>query len=293
VRGGGALGSIPVTLVVLTRDEERNLPDCLGSAGGLVGELFVVDSGSTDRTVAIASAHGAAVVHHGFETHARQWRWALDHLPIRHDWVLGLDADQRLTAELAAELRALFARPEALAGVAGFAIPRRQVFRGRTIGHGGYQGRRLLKLFRRDRVSVDPAELVDHHFTVEGPVRRLRHQLVESNRKEDDISFWVDKHNRYARLLAAEGAPGRDAGWRRRLWARLPAYWRPFLYFLYRYLLRLGFLDGREGFVFHFMHAWWFRLLVDVKVEELRAAANREVDRSRPASEECSPVGPN
>jgi glycosyltransferase involved in cell wall biosynthesis len=275
----------PLSAVVLTYNEEPNLASCLASLAGWVGELFVVDSGSTDATRAIAERYRATVVEHGFETHARQWLWALGHLPIKHGWVLALDADQRVTAELQEEIRALFAQgARSLDGLDGLYLNRRQVFRGRWIRHGGYYPKHLLKLFRRDRVQIDEADLIDHHFYVAGATRTLRHDLVEDNAKEADIGFWIDKHNRYAKLQARVealrqhgpltprllGNPDERTALMKRAWCRLPLYLRPGLYFLYRYFVRLGFLDGKEGFVFHFLQGFWYRLLVDIHLDDIR-----------------------
>ena len=281
---------LPITAIVLTYNEEQNLRGCLTCLADLGVDIYVVDSGSTDGTLDIASEF-ATVVHHPFETHAKQWNWALANLTISTPWVLALDADQRATPELQGELQALFAQREAIApGLEGIYIKRRQIFRGRWIKHGGYYPKYLLKLFRTGHVTIDAADLVDHHFYVSGPTLRLKHDLVESNVKENDISFWVDKHNRYARLLAAEefqrrslvnyepiqpsvlGNPDQRTLWFKRIWHRFPLYVRPFLYFVYRYFIRLGFLDGKEGLIFHFMQACWFRLLVDINLEQIEAS---------------------
>lgn len=285
-----------LSVIVLTYNEETNLPACLESLRGVDCETFVVDSGSTDRTVAIAGEYGARVVDHPFETHAKQWDWALNHVPIATDWVLGLDADQRLTPELRNEIAQLFGRAKGvryegkLAEIDGFYIKRRQVFRGKWIRHGGYYPKYLLKLFRRERVKTDTNDLLDHHFYIAGQTAKLRHDLIEENQKESDISFWIEKHNGYASLLAREeleykrngrpapiapsasGNPDQRALWMKRQWHRMPLYVRPFLYFVYRYFLCLGFLDGKEGFIFHFLQGFWFRLLVDIKIEEMRKA---------------------
>jgi glycosyltransferase involved in cell wall biosynthesis len=128
-------GSVPLAVIVLTFNEEQNLEACLGSVRGWASEIHVVDSGSTDRTRELAVACGARVAEHPFETHARQWAWALDTLPVRSEWILALDADQRVTPELQRSIAA------ALAGeptVDGYFVCRRQVFRGRWIRHGGY-----------------------------------------------------------------------------------------------------------------------------------------------------------
>jgi glycosyltransferase involved in cell wall biosynthesis len=274
-----------LTLVVLTFNEARNIEACLESAAPWVDETFVVDSGSTDATVAMASRLGAHVVAHPFETHSRQWRWAMDHLPIRTDWVLALDADQRLTPELGREI---VDRIGAGTPADGFFLNRRQVFRGRWIRHGGYYPKYLLKCFRRGVVSIDERELVDHHFAVAGPVERLGHDLIEDNRNEAEIFNWTAKHNRYAVLQArqeiaqagtASGQPAihpasPDAAVRRdrAFWANLPLFVRPVLYVFYRYVVRLGFLDGKEGFIFHVLQGFWYRLLVDINIDELRRA---------------------
>jgi glycosyltransferase involved in cell wall biosynthesis len=282
---------LPLTVVILTHDEAQNLPACIDSVRGLARETLIVDSGSTDATLDIARAAGCRVISHTFTTHARQWAWALREGGIAPGWVLALDADQSLTPEARDEIAALV-RNGIPDDVAGFYVNRRQVFRGRWIRHGGYYPKYLLKLFRLDRVTVPDGDLVDHHFRVAGRTEKLRHDIVERNAKEDDISFWIAKHLRYAELHASEemerrrangsacvaprfrGTPDERVAALKRLWARLPLYVRPSLYFFYRYVLRLGLLDGKEGFVFHFMQGFWYRVLVDVKVEDLRRAAD-------------------
>jgi hypothetical protein len=199
------------------------------------------------------------------------------------DWVLALDADQRITPELRDELVALFGSgsPE----VQGFFLNRRQIFRGRWIRHGGYYPKYLLKLFRRSAMHVDDGDLMDHRFYVDGPTAQLTNDMIEDNRNERDISFWIDKHNRYAIRHAEEerqrreqsswpvasrfsGNPDERSAWLRRKWYALPLYVRPALYFFYRYVLRFGWLDGKQGFVFHFLHGFWYRLLIDIHLDD-------------------------
>jgi glycosyltransferase involved in cell wall biosynthesis len=271
-------------MVVLTLNEEQNLADCLQSVKGWAGEIFIVDSGSTDGTIDIAEGCGARVVTHQFETHARQWKWALESLPVSSDWVLALDADQRVTPELRQEISELIEANDP--AMNGAYLRRRQVFRGKWIKHGGYYPKYLLKLFRTGAARVDETDLVDHHFRVDGRVIKLKHDIVEDNRNERNISVWIAKHNRYAVLQAREelqrrsrdavvisgrplGSPDERVLWAKRLWSRLPLYLRPLAYFTYRYFFRLGFLDGKQGFIFHFLQAFWYRLLVDIKLDEL------------------------
>ena len=270
-----------LSAIVLTYNEEQNLPACLSSLKLLGCAIFVVDSGSTDRTLEIAAQFGATTLEHPFTTHTQQWDWALKNVPLESEWVIALDADQAITPELAAEIRIQLETST----VDGLYVKRRQVFRGRWIKHGGYYPKYLLKLFRRDKVYLHGGDSVDHHFYVRGSCGKLRHDLTEANHKEDNISFWVEKHNRYAKLMAADeqrggdespidpalfGGPDQRVIWLKRLWSRLPLFVRPHLYFIYRYFLRAGFLDGKEGFIFHFLQAYWYRLLVDINLDEIR-----------------------
>jgi glycosyltransferase involved in cell wall biosynthesis len=277
-----------LAVVVLTFNEEENLPRCLESLSPLGCPAFVVDSGSTDATLDIAERYHARCFHHAFETHNEQWSWALANLPLEGEWVLCLDSDQSLTPELARELQSLAAETIE-ADIDGFYVTRRQIFRGRWIRHGGYYPKRLLKIFRRDKVLFDRSDLVDHHFYVPGRTITLRHDIVEDNRKEDDIIFWIQKHIRYAALLATEeyqrrngegappirpsllGNPDQRVLALKAWWRRLPLFVRPTLYFVYRYFGRFGWLDGKQGFLFHFLHAFWFRVVIDAKLDEMAA----------------------
>jgi len=274
------MASRSIAAVVLTFNEEKNLRACLDSLRAVTDAIFVVDSGSTDGTLSIARESGATIVQHPFTTHAEQWKWALENLPLDSEWVLALDADQRLSPGLQSEVRAFIASAPSFAGVY---LRRLQMFRGSRIRFGGYGNKHLLKLFRLNAVRLDGDEFVDHHFHVTGPTTRMKHVMIEENHNEDDIGAWIAKHNRYAALQAREelmrvpppgrffGSPDERVRWLKRGWARQPLYVRPFIYFFYRYFVRLGILDGKQGLIFHFMQALWYRLLVDVNISQLRA----------------------
>lgn len=280
---------IPISILLLTYNEEENINKCLESIRNLAEEIIIVDSGSTDNTIKIAQGYGAEVIEHEFETHSRQWKWALDNISFQNKWLLCLDSDQRLTPEIRDEIRDLFeTKREILSKVDGFYIKRRQVFKGKWIRFGGYYPKYLLKLFRRNKVKINTENLVDHHFNLAGKTGKLKNDLIEENIKENRISFWIEKHNRYAKLLAKEeiavlsnnknitlnpslfGNPDQRILWQKKIWNGLPLYLRPFLYFIYRYFILLGFLDGKQGFVFHLLQAFWFRLLVDINIDEMR-----------------------
>ena len=275
--------SARVSVIVLTFNEDSNLEACLAGVQGWAHQILIVDSGSTDGTLEIAARFGAEVFAHPFTSHVLQWDWALRNLALTGEWVMGLDADQVVSPELAREIQNL--DEQRYRDIHGVYVNRRQIFRGQWIKHGGYYPKYLLKIFRPACVVTDENDLVDHHFHVRGPVAKLKGDLIEANRKEDDIFFWIEKHNKYAKKLAVEERLRRDgkrpdlieASWlgnpdqrtlqMKKLWLLMPLYLRPFLYFFYRYFLRLGFLDGKEGAIFHFLHAFWFRLLVDIHLD--------------------------
>jgi glycosyltransferase involved in cell wall biosynthesis len=278
---------IPVTLLVTTRNEAANIERCLCSAHLFIDQIFVIDSESEDETVSIARKY-AEVVNLPYD-HSKiiPWiyQWGLDNLPIRNDWVMILEADQMLTPELKTELEQIFSRDSIQED--GFYVRRQQVFRGKALRFGGYGSKYMLKLFRRAAGELDPEE-TDTRVYVKGMVGRLRSPIIEENRKEDDILFYLQKHLRYADVFAREelrrreegfkwkqqprlfGTPDQRVLWLKQLFFGLPLYIRPFIYFFYRYVILLGFLDGKQGAIFHFMQAFWFRLVWDIRLEELK-----------------------
>lgn len=270
-----------ISVIILTLDEEANLPHALKSLEGLDCEVHVVDSGSRDRTVEIARAAGANVVTHAFESQARQLNRALDTLPITAPWTLRLDADERLSDELKAEITALL--PSAPDLVAAYMMKRRVYFWGRWIRFGGYYPTWLVRLWRTGKARSEDAWMDEHMVVADGGhIAKLSHDLIDENHK--GLAFWIDKHNRYADRevkLAVAGLGAQDAdrvgseiARRRRLkrsiYGRAPLFVRAVGYWLLRYFVLLGFLDGRAGFVFHFMQGLWYRLLVDAKLFELK-----------------------
>jgi glycosyltransferase involved in cell wall biosynthesis len=284
-----------LSVVILTFNEEHNLPVCLASLEALDTEVFVVDSGSTDRTVEIAGAAGCRVVEHPFENYARQRNWAFDSLPITTPWTLCLDADERLTPELVAEIPEILTLPEV--PYAGYMLRKRTIFMGRWLRHGGQYPAWHLRLFRSGRGRCED-RLYDQHFLVDGPVGKLEHDYVDV--LTSDLGTFVARHNRWAELeareilaQASEAAPrgtvqARFGGtaierrrfFRTRVYQRFPLFLRPFLFWFYGYVLRLGFLDGTEGLVFHTLQRFWFRFLVDAKIWELQRAARTGARRS-------------
>jgi glycosyltransferase involved in cell wall biosynthesis len=259
--------TLPVSVIVPIRNEARNLPRCLQSLTG-VGEIYVIDSQSTDDSAAIAEAHGAKVVQfHYAGGWPKKRQWAMDTLSFAHDWILLLDADEVLTPELTNEIREILENPKAV----GYSIRLQLYFLGSILRHGDASFWKL-SLFRKGkgrfecRLKDQDASMADieihEHVVVDGPTAQLRHSLVHHN--VDSLSRYILKHNEYSNwesrvLLRREGDPeemsadlfGTQAQrrrWLKRHLFRLPG--SPVLLFLYRYVFRFGFLDGVPGLIY-------------------------------------------
>lgn len=265
-------------IAVLTKDEEANIGRCLSSVVPLGCDVVVVDSGSTDRTVDIAREMGARVEYHEFLSIARQRNWVLSELAKGYDWVLFLDADERLSAALQSEVAEL--PPPARTGIAGYYLMRHFYFMGRHLRHGGLSGNRVLRLLDPTRSSVVEQTRTLEYAAVKGRVGSLKSPLIHENAKP--LSDWIRKHDWYSTREAEDefagmGTTGPDVTENKlyslinaRVVRRIPPLARPFLYFVYNYFLRLGFLDGKPGFIYHFMHDLWYPLLTAAKLEELK-----------------------
>ena len=173
--------ALDLTAIVLTYNEEIDLPACLDSLGRLECRIVVVDSGSDDRTVDIARQAGAEVFHHEFESQAQQLNWALDNVPMDAEWLLRLDADERITPELADELTERLARPAD--GVTGLYFKRREYFMGRWIRHGGYYPTWLLRVWKRGAARCEDRSMDEHMVLSEGEAAFLDHDIVEESGK--------------------------------------------------------------------------------------------------------------
>ena len=274
-----------VTAIILTKNEAKHIERCISSISPLVETILVVDSHSTDETVQLAERLGAKVVCNDWVNYANQFSWGVQQLADSTGWVLRIDADEYLTPELATNLRDIV--NEAEPDLEGVYCDRRMAFQGRIIKHGGVFPVHVLRLFRYGKGQIEN-RWMDEHIQVEGSTVRARGELIDDNL--NDLTWWTEKHNSYASREAvdllnleydfmpkdsvAAVTGGGQAGFKRWLkevvYARFPGGGRAAAYFVYRYLFRLGFLDGKEGAAFHFLQGFWYRYLVDAKVEEVR-----------------------
>jgi len=282
------------SFIILTFNEEMHLPRLLNSIQGLHAPVFILDSGSSDHTVDIANRFGAIVAYHAFENHPKQWEFALTHFHVTTPWTICLDADQVVLPELYHRLYH-FKNEDIPEDVQGIYFNRKNYFKGKWIKHGGYFPKYMLKMFKTGIGYSDTDENMDHRFVVPGKTIIWKDGYIkEENLKENHISYWITKHNRYSDLLAQEeierkkglrryaarrwlhGSPDERIAYQKNIWRSLPLFIRPFLYFFYRYFFRLGFLDGREGLIFHVLQGFWFRFLVDVKIWEFMQSKKSE-----------------
>lgn len=277
---------LPISVVILTFNSADTIGATVASARALSDDVHVVDSGSTDATLDIVRAAGASVASHPFESYGAQRNWAIATLALRHPWQLHLDADERVTDELAAELRALFAGDGPPAAIAGYYVPRLVHFHGQPIRHGGMWPIHHMRLFRSGRGRCEDRKY-DQHFYVDGATATLRAPMIDDIRLS--LGEWTARHNRWAdaevdEILAPSGSgviqpgsgdPVAEKRALRSRYNRAPLFWRALGLFLYRYVLRLGFLDGRWGLVFFVLQTFWFRFLVDAKLHERRAREAR------------------
>lgn len=270
-----------VTAIILTKNEEKNLGECLKSIQGFAERAVVVDCGSTDRTVEIAREYGADVLVHEFTYYAAQFNWGIDNADITTDWILRLDADERFTPQLIAETEAILNSPDAKNGdLNGITMEAVFYFLGRPILHG-VKCKRKMMLFKRGVGRIEDRKRDAHSIISEGRNVSVKERFLHYDFK--NLDSYIKRYNWYATRemqdyiaykQGASTAINTDAhiqAQRKKkfgLYYRAPKFLRAYLWFVYNYIFRLGFLDGKEGFLFHYFECLWYRLLVDAKIYE-------------------------
>lgn len=275
-----------ITVVILTFNESLHLQRCIDSIRSLTHDIVVVDSLSTDDTVEIAQKNGLTVLERAWENnHSTQFNWTLEQLPKETQWIFRVDADEVLTPALIQEIKA--AMLNLAPDVNGLSCRRHLVFQGHLLRFGGMSNNRVLRLFKFG-FGHSEARWMDEHIAVTGKVEPLSSAMVDDNL--NSLTWWIAKHNNYASRAAVdallrEQALVYEAGvldhssehtitWSMRMkeqvYGLLPPGLRGITFFIYRYILRLGFLDGSTGYTFYFLQTWWYRNLIDAKVAEVR-----------------------
>lgn len=285
---------VDLTVVILTKNEEKNLRKCVESFQGIVKRFVVVDSFSTDGTEALAEKLNKElqVVGSRLDFYENQWKdyatqfnWGLKHTDISTAWTMRMDADEELLPELAEEIDTKL--PNLSKETTGIILRRRVYFLGRWIKHGGRYPEKLLRIFRTGSAVCEQKIMDEHLILKNGKTVEFKNDLMDNNTK--DLDWWTGKHNWYSNRevldrqmtiehalmeesLLENGESTKQAKRKRAIknhgYYSLPKFFRSHLYFLYRYYIRLGFLDGTEGKIFHFLQAYWYRFLVDAKMYE-------------------------
>ena len=289
---------LDISAIILVYNEEIHIRRCLENLSGFVKQVFIIDCYSQDKTVEIASGFdNVTVLQNKWVNHAVQFNWALDNAPIMTKWVLRLDADEYLTEELKREMEERL--PSLSDEYTGVTFPLRRVFLGRIIRRGGTGHIKMLRLFQYGKARSEVRMMDEHIELLEGKTIEFVGEFADDNL--NDLSWWTKKHVGYAireavdlldieygltnsseaekqQLLSPDAMSRRK---RKLSYAKKPLFWRSFFYFCYRYFLKLGFLEGKEGFMWHFFQGWWYRTLVDAKVWEIKKACGTDVNKMK------------
>ena len=263
-----------ITAIILTRNEEDYILDCIRSIEKIVKRIFIVDSFSEDNTVEIARKAGAEVVQHEFFNYSKQYKYAVKTAKVKTKWILRIDADERLSKKSAAELERL-CNENMETDVTGIVLRFCNIFLGKEMKHGGMYPWKKLSVYKTGIGDIEDRNMDEHIILRSG-------KTIEA--KEDGrhlafrgLTFFTNKCNWYSTREARDYFEDNDANknnlntktWiKMHIYYKLPIGSRAWLYYFYRYYVKLGFLDGKEGRIFHFLHAYWYRFLVDAKIFE-------------------------
>lgn len=278
------MSTVSLTVLILTFNEEQHVRRCIESVTKIAERIIVVDSGSTDNTCSLAKELGAEVFTNAWTNHSVQINWALDILDISSTWILRLDADEIIMPGQANIISAFLQKQDIV--VAGVTLNRRIYFMGKWIRHGGIYPVKQLRIWRAGKGRCEN-RWMDEHIIVDGKIAHLDCDFADINL--NNITWWITKHNQYASkecieyLIAKQkynsdeqnnNTLNKQAKFKRwiktHVYNKLPLGSRPIIYFFYRYIILLGFLDGWPGLSFHFLQGLWYRFLVDVKIYEIQ-----------------------
>ena len=273
-----------LTVIILTYNEEIHIERCIRSLLPIAKKIFIVDSFSDDNTVNIAESLGAEVKQRKWLNYADQFQWGLDNCPIESEWVMRIDADEYLDNIMQNELHNVLENSSE--NISGYICNLRNVFLGKKIRYGGYDPLKLLRVWRFKLGRIESRWMDEHIVLSSGDIVTAPGEIIHNNLNTH--SWWTDKHNKYAdremidviskkyRLFEIDNQIQKTDNIsakikryvKENIYSKLPLFVGPTLYFLFRYVIFLGFLDGKEGFAYYFFQAFWYRCLVDVRVLE-------------------------
>lgn len=282
-----------ITIVILTFNEEIHLERTLQNVKKLTDEIIIIDSFSTDKTEEISKQFNTRFYQHSFTNQADQMNWGIDNLEFKTEWIFRLDADEYLTDELINEIKEKL--PFIDKNYTGIHIKRRVYFMNKWIKRGGYYPTWILRIWRNGFARVEQKWMDEHFILSEGESTRFENDFIDHNL--NNLSWWIAKHNNYSTREAAEAlnskyqfAKGetlkaslekkhqdiKKRWFKENIYSKIPMFVRPFFYFLFRYFIKFGFLDGTAGLIWHFLQGFWYRFLVDAKVYQIEKIAKKE-----------------
>lgn len=276
-----------IAALILTKDEELHLERCLKSIKGLVSDIYVIDSGSKDKTADICKNNNAKFFFNKFISHSKQFNFGLNLL--RGDnfkWILKIDADEIFTPNLIKEITHEINKENH--DYSGFAIKRKIIFQGKVLNYGGVTTTQLRIFKANDGYCEDV--FMDEHIKVRGKVKYLKEPFFDYCLK--NITWWTQKHNFYSSREVYSMFSNTSTIYelnkskltyknkltrflKQNLYLKSPILLRAFLLFLFKYFFLLGFLDGIQGLIYNFLQSFWYRFLVDVKILELRSFSKK------------------
>ena len=276
-----------IAAIILTYNEEKHISRCINSLKNICEEIFVIDSFSKDRTVEIAKEAGAQVYQNPWKNYATQFNWGLKNCPITTEWIWRIDADEFLEGNLGPAMKKALA--ECNNEVNGVYVRKRIDFMGKPLLHGGWYPSYHLKVWRRGHGECENRWMDEHIRIFSGTTITVEEgNQVDANL--NDLTWWTEKHNGYATREMADmlmmeyklddrdkevqakfwGTEEQRKRWLKMKYIKTPLFLRPFINFNIRYILKGGFLDGKEGFIWHFLQGFWYRFLVDSKIYEIK-----------------------
>lgn len=269
-----------LTAIVLTYNEENNLPECLKSLSGLAQRIIVIDSFSTDSTKEIALSFGADFYQHTFVNQAQQFDYALKNIEIKTKWIIRLDADERLTEKSRKEIENLCSIHEN-DDVNGLVLRFKLFFLGKYLKHGGAYPVRKMVVFKNGFAEIEQKNMDEHIVLLSGKSIVCKEDCLHHDCKS--ITDWVEKHNKYADRELMDFLSNTKINHKQldsnaksknriknNFYYKMPLGFRAWLYYIFRFYFKFGFLDGRPGKYYAFLQAYWYRFLVDIKIYENR-----------------------
>ena len=287
-----------LTAIILTKNEEKNIAACIKSVQSIAKRIVVVDSYSKDRTVSIAAGLGADIYEHVFENQAKQYLYGMQVAAVNTKWIIRIDADERLTEESAAEIKQLCLE-NMDTDVNGLILRFEVRFMGRQLRHGGIYPFRKLLVYKNGFGVIEQRHMDEHIVLTSGRAIEVMHDSIHCDYK--DLTYWIEKHNKYAsrevldyidhkKIPETENKLDQSAKLKRfikfKIYYKLPMGMRSHWYYLYRYYLKGGFRDGKEGKIFAFLQAYWYRFLVDAKIYEWELSQKEETAKEQSQKEQ-------